>query len=68
MRENKERRDSLPGTPVFASSIEQRVVATPHRFGPVEWWLGRYRFGPAEWLWRSVSYGICQPMRTTSTS
>ena len=29
------------------------------------WWLARYRFGPAEWLWRSLTYGRLQPMRTS---
>jgi uncharacterized protein len=28
------------------------------------WWLGRYRFGPAEWLWRTLTYGQMQPMRS----
>ncbi len=27
------------------------------------WWLKRYRFGPAEWVWRTLTYGKCQPMR-----
>ena len=27
------------------------------------WWLARYRFGPAEWLWRSLTYGVRQPMQ-----
>ena len=26
------------------------------------WWLSRYRFGPLEWLWRSLTYGVRQPM------
>jgi uncharacterized protein len=26
------------------------------------WWLRRYRFGPVEWLWRSLMYGVRQPM------
>lgn len=25
-------------------------------------WLHRYRFGPIEWLWRTLMYGVCQPM------
>ena len=28
------------------------------------WWLSRFRFGPAEWLWRTLTYGRRQPMRT----
>ena len=28
------------------------------------WWLRRYRFGPIEWLWRTLMYGVAQPMRT----
>jgi uncharacterized protein len=28
------------------------------------WWLKRFRFGPVEWLWRSLTYGSPQPMRT----
>lgn len=28
------------------------------------WWLKRFRFGPAEWVWRSLTYGRPQPMRT----
>jgi len=26
------------------------------------WWLRRYRYGPLEWLWRSLMYGVRQPM------
>jgi uncharacterized protein len=26
------------------------------------WWLRRYRYGPVEWLWRSLMYGVRQPM------
>jgi uncharacterized protein len=26
------------------------------------WWLGRYRYGPVEWLWRTLMYGVAQPM------
>ena len=28
-----------------------------------KWWLRRYRFGPIEWLWRSLMYGVAQPVR-----
>ncbi|WP_348085368.1 DUF418 domain-containing protein [Dyadobacter sp.] len=31
------------------------------------WWLRHFRFGPAEWLWRSLTYGQIQPMRTNKT-
>jgi uncharacterized protein len=27
------------------------------------WWLRHFRFGPAEWVWRSLTYGVRQPMR-----
>jgi uncharacterized protein len=26
------------------------------------WWLRRYHFGPLEWLWRTLTYGVAQPM------
>jgi uncharacterized protein len=26
------------------------------------WWLRRYRYGPLEWLWRTLMYGVRQPM------
>ena len=26
-------------------------------------WLASFRFGPAEWVWRSLTYGMAQPMR-----
>jgi uncharacterized protein len=26
------------------------------------WWLRRYRYGPIEWLWRTLMYGVPQPM------
>ena len=28
------------------------------------WWLKHFRLGPAEWLWRSITYGGLQSMRT----
>ena len=28
------------------------------------WWLNRYQYGPAEWLWRSMTYGSLQPLRS----
>ena len=30
------------------------------------WWLSRYRYGPIEWLWRTLMYGVRQPMRQTA--
>jgi uncharacterized protein len=30
------------------------------------WWMRRFQFGPAEWLWRSLTYGCRQPMRSVS--
>ena len=30
------------------------------------WWLSRYRYGPVEWLWRTLMYGVRQPMRQTA--
>lgn len=27
------------------------------------WWLKSHTFGPVEWLWRSLMYGVAQPMR-----
>ena len=29
------------------------------------WWLRRYRYGPVEWLWRTLMYGVAQPMRVS---
>lgn len=31
-----------------------------------KWWLRHYRFGPVEWLWRTLMYGVAQPMRIAS--
>lgn len=28
-------------------------------------WLRRFRFGPIEWLWRTMMYGVIQPMKHT---
>ena len=28
------------------------------------WWLSKYQYGPAEWLWRSLTYGKIQPMKS----
>jgi len=27
------------------------------------WWITRFRYGPAEWVWRTLTYGMWQPMR-----
>lgn len=29
------------------------------------WWLRRYWYGPVEWLWRTLMYGVPQPMQAT---
>jgi uncharacterized protein len=31
------------------------------------WWLRRYRYGPVEWLWRTLMYGVRQPMQHSPT-
>ena len=31
------------------------------------WWLKRFRFGPVEWLWRTLTYGQRQPMKSSVT-
>lgn len=31
-----------------------------------KWWLRQYRFGPIEWLWRTLMYGVSQPMRNVT--
>ena len=28
-----------------------------------KWCLARYRYGPVEWLWRTLMYGVAQPMQ-----
>ena len=32
------------------------------------WWLRKYRFGPIEWLWRTLMYGVRQPMRVSTST
>jgi uncharacterized protein len=27
------------------------------------WWMKHFRFGPMEWVWRSLTYGVVQPIR-----
>jgi uncharacterized protein len=27
------------------------------------WWMNRFKYGPFEWVWRSLTYGVYQPMR-----
>lgn len=29
------------------------------------WWLKRHRFGPIEWVWRTLMYGVRQPMQVS---
>jgi uncharacterized protein len=29
------------------------------------WWLRRFRFGPMEWVWRTLTYGMPQPLRVS---
>lgn len=43
---------------LFATLIFSALTAVSR------WWLTRYRFGPAAWLWRTLTYGQLQPMRT----
>jgi uncharacterized protein len=39
----------------FVFYIGQIILST--------WWLRRYKYGPFEWVWRSLTYGVPQPMR-----
>jgi uncharacterized protein len=32
------------------------------------WWLRHYRYGPIEWLWRTLMYGVRQPMVATQVA
>lgn len=41
--------------------ITMAIFAAQMILSPV--WLKRFRFGPVEWLWRSLTYGVMQPMR-----
>ena len=41
---------------VVAAVWAVQLVASPL-------WLRRFRFGPAEWAWRSLTYGVRQPLR-----
>jgi uncharacterized protein len=41
----------------FALALFAAQVALSHA------WLARFRFGPAEWVWRTLTYGVRQPMR-----
>ncbi|MEH2488146.1 DUF418 domain-containing protein [Bradyrhizobium sp. AZCC 2230] len=45
-------------TPALAIGLI--VYAAQVRFST--WWLRHYRYGPLEWLWRSLMYGVRQPM------
>ncbi|ULU24980.1 DUF418 domain-containing protein [Dyella terrae] len=49
-------RFGLAGTLLFGTVVygSQMVFSV--------WWLRRYRFGPIEWLWRTLMYGVRQPM------
>ncbi len=41
---------------VVAAVWALQLVASPL-------WLRRFRFGPAEWAWRSLTYGVRQPLQ-----
>jgi uncharacterized protein len=49
-------------TPALAIGLI--VYAAQVRFST--WWLHHYRYGPLEWLWRSLMYGVRQPMVVAS--
>jgi uncharacterized protein len=42
------------------------LPSTSDRYFFSAWWLRRYRYGPVEWLWRTLMYGVRQPMRQTA--
>ena len=45
---------------VFAIWAVQLVIS------PI--WLANFRFGPLEWLWRTLTYGVRQPMRRVASA
>jgi uncharacterized protein len=49
-------------TPALAIGLI--VYAAQVRFST--WWLHHYRYGPLEWLWRTLMYGVRQPMVVAS--
>ena len=46
-----------------ATALFIGVVAYIGQMVLSKWWLRHYRFGPIEWLWRTLMYGVAQPMR-----
>jgi uncharacterized protein len=51
--------------PVIGPAVALTCFAAEALFSTA--WLARFRFGPAEWLWRSLTYGRMQPMRTAAS-
>lgn len=46
-----------------ATGLGLTVLIFVVQMGFSTWWLNRFQFGPMEWLWRTLTYGKCQPMR-----
>ena len=49
-----------------ATALSIGVVVYVGQVAFSAWWLRRYRYGPVEWLWRTLMYGVAQPMAVSA--
>ncbi|MBS1787534.1 MAG: DUF418 domain-containing protein [Acidobacteria bacterium] len=57
----------LFGKPGSASATGIGLAVFAVQLAISDWWLLRFRFGPVEWLWRSLTYGRRQPMKSAGS-